>query len=58
MFLERKLINSYNMYNEKRKKEEGSRGHSSRGMNSSHTSFVESETTKSVEDQIEKFNIA
>ena len=56
VYLERKMINSYNMYNEKRRVERSNASGSQRAMGSTHTSFVESETRQSVESQIQQFN--
>lgn len=48
VFLERKLISSYNMYHEKQRAERRQK-RNSRPMGETHTSFVESETRESVE---------
>ena len=54
VFLERKLIKTYNMYSEKRRRlnEDGSSQARSK-IGSSHSSFVDSETRQSVENQID-----
>ena len=54
VYLERKLIKTYNMYHEKARQERSSSRNTK--MGSTHTSFVESETRESVQSQIEQFN--
>jgi hypothetical protein len=58
VFLERKLVNSYNMYSEKRRKvnDDGTSSHARSKIGSSHSSYVDSEMRQSVESQIEQFN--
>ena len=55
VFCERKLINSYNMYSEKRRKAAETESQRSK-IGSSHSSFVESETRQSVDAQIDRFH--
>ena len=50
--LERKLISSYNMYQEKQRRE---RNNSASRKGSSHQNFVEDEMRESVQTQLEKF---
>ena len=56
VYLERKMIKSYNLYKERREAQKrGPRSRNSQ-MGQTHTSFVESETRESVEAQLEQFN--